>query len=137
MQRYKARLIAAAAVAVVAAPLAASSPAGAIPAGNGCNASGVPSAAITWYPANPGSMSALHTACSWNNQPGTAGTAATATSNAQNVYLSWNVTTLVQEIYAGANHGFVVRDPVETQSGWNQFIARQGTNPPKLDVTWG
>jgi hypothetical protein len=79
MQRFKARLIAAAALAVVAAPLAMSSPAGAIPAGNGCNASGVPAALISWYPANPGSMSALHTACSWNNQPGTSQVSASFT----------------------------------------------------------
>jgi hypothetical protein len=76
-------------------------------------------------------------ALNWSNQPGTGSSVATATVNAQNVYISWNVTTLVREIYAATDYGFVVRDPVETQSGWNQFIARQGTSPPKLDVTWG
>jgi hypothetical protein len=48
------------------------SPAGAIPAGDGCNfASGITSAVIGWFPAAPASMSRLKVACTFNNNTGT------------------------------------------------------------------
>src|SRR5687767_12574071 len=72
MNRFRSRIIAAAFAVALAAPLVGpASPASAIPAGNGCNASGVPAAMISWYPAQPASQSALKVACSFNNQPGT------------------------------------------------------------------
>ncbi len=73
----------------------------------------------------------------WNNQPGTTGTAATTSS--ANGWRSWDVTTQVQEMYTGGNYGFLVRDSVETGGGghrWFQrFDSREYTNKPVLDVT--
>lgn len=71
MNRFRNRLIIAAAAAMIAAPLAAS-PAGAIPiAGNGCNATAFASAQISWFPAAPASASGLSVGCGLNNNPGT------------------------------------------------------------------
>lgn len=73
----------------------------------------------------------------WGNQPGTTGSAATAPSGAG--WVSFTVTAQVQGMYAGANHGFLVRDstegssPVRTQT----FSSREGTTPPELVVTFG
>ncbi len=47
----------------------------------------------------------------WNNQPGTVGTPATGTSGAG--WREWDVTALVNQMYASGNHGFVVRDSAE------------------------
>jgi hypothetical protein len=90
------------------------------------------------YRANP--LAALWTEAglTWNNQPAVAGTPATTLSVATNGYLSWPVTTLVRDLYAGANNGFMIRDQAENGNGpWQQYFARHKANPPKLDVSWG
>jgi large repetitive protein len=74
----------------------------------------------------------------WNNQPATAGTPATTSSGSG--YLEWNVTGQVGEMYAGSNHGFLIRDATENSNGQEQgFHSREkGTdNPPRLVVTFG
>jgi hypothetical protein len=73
MNKFRTRVIIVAVAAVLTAPLAASSPAGAIPiSGNGCNAaSGIQSSTIGWFPAVPSSMSSLKVACGFNNNTGT------------------------------------------------------------------
>jgi hypothetical protein len=74
----------------------------------------------------------------WANQPATTGAAAlTATGSG---YLEWNVTSQVQGMFAaGANHGFLIRDAVEGDSGAEQqFHGREkGENPPQLVITFG
>lgn len=47
-------------------------------------------------------------AVTWNNQPGTTGAVATATSGSG--WREWTVTSLVQAMYAGTNNGLLVRD---------------------------
>lgn len=77
------------------------------------------------------------TGATWNNQPGTAGTAATVTST-----LGWNewaVTTQVNAMYGGSNNGFLLRDATEgTFSAPTQtYSSREGSKPPELVVTFG
>jgi hypothetical protein len=73
----------------------------------------------------------------WSNQPSTTGTAATVASG-----LGWregNVTAIVQAQAAGANHGFVVRDPTEgsAASPEQSFASREnGSDQPQLVVTY-
>jgi large repetitive protein len=77
-------------------------------------------------------------AVTWNNQPATTGAAATAASGPG--YREWTVTSQVQGMYSGANHGLVVRDRTENGGGIEQgFHSREkGTdNPPQLVVTFG
>jgi CSLREA domain-containing protein len=77
-------------------------------------------------------------AVTWSNQPMTTGTAATVASGSG--YREWIVTSQVQSMYTGSNHGFVVRDSVEGGSGIEQaFNSREnGTNnPPRLVLTFG
>jgi hypothetical protein len=73
----------------------------------------------------------------WANQPVTTGTAATTTSGTG--YRQWNVTSQVQAMFAaGANHGFLIRDAVEGNSGAEQsFHSREkGSSLPELVVTF-
>jgi hypothetical protein len=74
----------------------------------------------------------------WGSQPATTGAAATVASGAG--YREWTVTDQVQRMYAGSNHGFLIRDSAEGGSGIEQaFHSREkGTdNPPRLVVTFG
>ena len=73
----------------------------------------------------------------WSNQPATTGTAMTTGSG--NGYREWNVTTLVQTMYGGANNGFLIRDASEGGGGSvQQFHSREkGENMPQLVITFG
>ena len=74
----------------------------------------------------------------WNNQPGTTGSAATVSSGIG--WRQWSVTAQVQAMYApSANDGFLIRDASEGGSGREQqFHAREkGSNIPTLIVTFG
>jgi hypothetical protein len=77
-------------VLVVATSWLTTASAGAVPAGDGCNASGVPAALISWYPANPGGASALKMSCTWNNNTGTAQVSASFTLHDHNMSLWHN-----------------------------------------------
>jgi hypothetical protein len=73
----------------------------------------------------------------WSNQPRTTGTAATTTSGFG--YREWNVTSQVQALFLGSNHGFLIRDEAENGGGAEQqFHSREkGTdNPPELVITF-
>lgn len=77
-------------------------------------------------------------AVTWNNQPGTSGTAAQATSRSGTV--EWTVTPQVKNMYSGGNHGFLVRDSAEGGNGAEQgFHSREkgADNPPELVITYG
>lgn len=54
--------------------------------------------------------------------------------------MAWTVTTLVQSMYAGPNHGFVLKDATETGAGntnyLQQFTSREGATKPQLDLQW-
>jgi large repetitive protein len=90
------------------------------------------------YRADPAAPLWTEAGLTWNNQPAGVGTPATTVTVATMGYLSWTVTTLVRDLYTGANNGFVIRDQAENGSGpWQQYFARQTPNPPKLDITWG
>jgi hypothetical protein len=74
----------------------------------------------------------------WNNQPATAGTAATVASGAG--YREWNAASQVQAMYTSGNHGLLIRDASEGGAGLEQgFHSREkGTdNPPRLVITFG
>jgi hypothetical protein len=70
----------------------------------------------------------------WSNQPATTGAAATTASGSG--YREWNVTSHVQAMYdTGANHGFLIRDAVESTDAEQQFHSREkGENPPQLVI---
>jgi hypothetical protein len=75
----------------------------------------------------------------WNNQPGTTGSAATANPNA-NVggTTNWNVLSLVQADYAGTNNGYLIKDSTESGSFTHTFNTREaGSGQPTLTLTWG
>jgi CSLREA domain-containing protein len=74
----------------------------------------------------------------WNNQPGTGGPAAAVASGSG--WRQWSVTQQVSAMYAGANHGFLIRDAAENGGGHEQgFHSREkgSDNPPRLVVTFG
>lgn len=73
----------------------------------------------------------------WNNRPGATGTAASTTSGAG--WRQWSVTSQVNAMYTGANHGFLIRDANESSSGNEQlFTSRENTTTsPQLIVTFG
>ena len=54
--------------------------------------------------------------------------------------MSWTVTALVQSMYAGTNHGFLLRDTAETGGGntnnVQQFTSREGATKPQLELQW-
>jgi type II secretory pathway pseudopilin PulG len=53
----------------------------------------------------------------WSNQPASTGSPSTAASSSSNdVWRTWDVLNLVQQMYAGSNHGFLVRDSSESSS---------------------
>jgi hypothetical protein len=79
------------------------------------------------------------TGVTWNNQPGTTGSAATSSSGAG--LRSWDVTSQVQTMYSGTNNGFVVRDSNEASAlAQQQYQSREGTpasQDPELEVVFG
>lgn len=71
----------------------------------------------------------------WAAQPSTDGDAATVTSGGG--YREWTVTAQVAAMLAGANHGFLIRDAVEGQTGEQQLHSREkGTFVPELVLRW-
>ena len=80
------------------------------------------------------------TGVTWGNQPTTTGSAATAPSRSSAGYVEWTVTSQVQSMYSGANHGFLIRDASENGGGFKQeFHSREKApdNPPQLVITFG
>jgi hypothetical protein len=75
----------------------------------------------------------------WNNQPATAGTAASTTSGVG--WRQWTVTTQVAAMYTSGNYGFLIRDAAEDALlGAEQVLnsrERAPDNPPGLVVTFG
>jgi parallel beta-helix repeat protein len=73
----------------------------------------------------------------WNNQPDTAGAAATTTSGSG--YREWLVTSQLQSMYVEGNFGFIVRDVTENGTGFEQaFHSREKKeSPPRLVITFG
>jgi hypothetical protein len=73
----------------------------------------------------------------WNNQPATSGTAASAASGTG--WRAWAVTPQVLEMYSGTNHGFLIRDRTEnaTSAAEQKFDSRENTNRPQLLLTFG
>jgi parallel beta-helix repeat protein len=72
----------------------------------------------------------------WSNQPGAVGPAASAWS--RDGYVQWNVTSQVETMFAGPDHGFQIRDPAEgSEEGGagHGFESREkGENPPLLVI---
>jgi hypothetical protein len=80
---------------------------------------------------------------SWNIQPTpTAGSPVTSASLGVGGLQTWNVTTLVSALYAGPDHGFLLKDAGEGSgvSRYNLYDSMDVTtaaNRPRLSVTWG
>lgn len=78
-------------------------------------------------------------AVTWNNQPATTGQAATVGSGLG--WREWSVTEQVQTMYAGANHGFLIRDAAETDPAAPEqsYHGREKApdNPPELVISFG
>jgi hypothetical protein len=75
----------------------------------------------------------------WENQPATSGTAASAPSRSSAGYVELDVRWQLQAMYdAGAHHGFLIRDANENQDAEQQFHSREkGSDLPQLVVTFG
>jgi hypothetical protein len=72
----------------------------------------------------------------WANQPAVTGTPASTASALG--WIQFDVTTLVQAMYAGSNDGFLVRDAVESQNpaSTQQFSSSEAaTSHPELVIT--
>ncbi len=76
-------------------------------------------------------------AVTWNTQPPTAGPPASTDSGAG--WRLWDVTSQVQAMYSGSNHGFLVRDSVEGDANRRQRFdsVESAANVPELVVTFG
>ncbi len=79
------------------------------------------------------------TGLTWSGQPAATGTASTTTSASGSIQFS--VTSHVQALYSGSNHGFVIRDSVEGASSPNRtqvFNSRENAGgKPTLSITYG
>jgi hypothetical protein len=76
------------------------------------------------------------TGVTWSYQPAAAGSASSAPSAMG--WVQWDVTAHVQAMYAGSNHGFLVRDRTESQNpaSLQVFVSREGpVNQPELLIT--
>jgi large repetitive protein len=73
----------------------------------------------------------------WSNQPGTIGTAATTTTVSG--WNQWTVTSHVQAMYSGPNHGFLIKFDAEGNPVAEvQLHARnKGEQHPELRITFG
>jgi hypothetical protein len=73
-------------------------------------------------------------------RPAPAGTGVGAAAGAAGWH-QWNVTTLTNELYAGAGDGFLVKDAVETNPAratiYESFDSSTVANRPQLVLTWG
>jgi hypothetical protein len=54
----------------------------------------------------------------------------------------WDVTQLTQELYAGPDHGFALRDSADIAGStryqyWDSMEAADPLRRPRLDITWG
>lgn len=79
------------------------------------------------------------TGVTWNLVPTTT-TTGQATVASGTGWRQWTVTTPVQAMYSGTNHGFLVRDSAESQGGGGAlqtFSSRTGANSPQLVLTFG
>lgn len=75
----------------------------------------------------------------WNTMPATTGTAVTAASGSG--WREWTVTSQVAAMYAGANHGFLVKDSAVLSllgTFLQEFNSREAaSNQPELVITYG
>ena len=78
------------------------------------------------------------TGVTWATQPGSSGSAVSTTTGAAGTWTQWNVLAHVQTMYAGANHGFSVRDSAEGTGNVTQtFDSKESSNDPELVLTFG
>ncbi len=78
------------------------------------------------------------TGVTWQNQPTTAGTAATVGSGSG--WRQWNVLTQIQTMYTSGNNGFLIRDATESGGGSEQQLhskEKAPDRPPQLVITFG
>jgi hypothetical protein len=79
----------------------------------------------------------------WNTMPALTGTAVgLASTSSDGTVLQWPVTAHVASLYAGPNHGFVVKDSAENSGGgraqhYDSAEAGTAAHRPQLLITWG
>ena len=138
MRSLVARLTAGVVAALLAIPLAAA-PAAAAPIPSGCKSSSLPGAAIGWYPANPGSQSALQVSCRFDASTGSAMVANAFTIHDAGLAQFHNgaartVTSNGSSIAAGATT-FTLASCVGITGYVNRPISRNPfPNPPAADT---
>ncbi len=138
MRSLVARLTAVVVAALLAIPLAAA-PAAAAPIPSGCKSSSLPGAAIGWYPANPGSQSALQVSCRFDASTGSAMVANAFTIHDAGLAQFHNgaartVTSNGSSIAAGATT-FTLASCVGITGYVNRPISRNPfPNPPAADT---
>lgn len=97
----------------------------------------------------PGTILAHRASATWSsgsttwNTPGrpvAAGTGVGASAGTAGWH-EWTVTTLTTELYAGTNHGYLVKDAVETDPAratvYESLDSATAANRPQLVLTWG
>ncbi len=77
----------------------------------------------------------------WNTQPAVTGSPSASNSLSANGWQSWDVFSLVQAQYSGTNHGFMLRDSAEENSGSREQRYRSSENGtssnwPLLELTF-
>jgi hypothetical protein len=101
-------------------------------------------------PSAPATMDAYRASGPWDGaltwssptRPTYGGTKASTAVSASAGWLSWPVTTLTREIYAGTDHGFVIKDSVDhhptlTRTQTWESLESDPTRAPYLVVSWG
>jgi hypothetical protein len=82
------------------------------------------------------------TGVNWSNQPGSTGTAASSASLSAAGWQAWSVLDQVQAMYAGTNHGFLLRDSIASGvlPPHQTYQSRNGlpdAQDPQLVLTFG
>ena len=84
------------------------------------------------------SSSWSETTVTWNTQPSTTGTPASATSGAAATWMTWDVLSIVQAIYSGTNNGFLLKDSTKPRATSRRATtAARPRTEPELVLTVG
>ncbi len=84
------------------------------------------------------SSSWTETGVTWNTEPTTTGSPVSATTGSAATWTQWSVLSIVQAQYSGTNYGFMIQDQTEDNGNKRQdYMSRENTNPPELQLTFG
>jgi hypothetical protein len=84
------------------------------------------------------SSSWTETGVTWNTKPTTTGSPVSVGTGAAGTWTQWSVLSMVQSMMSGSNYGFMVQDQTEDSGNKRQdYMSRENTNPPQLQLTFG